>query len=176
MNISNHGGEVGLFLNGTFVTSNDDTAGIQKIAKSLAAGLDTEVHSVEHVSPSEDINWDTVAESVFNEGRIIALDTPLTVIQNQVALHYEAGDFDYIKTVEEARNVGDGLFTFLVHEAGDAENFVEFVGMLARAAGQINDLTDEMDKIADIERENAALLKRVTDNGNNPASPSDLSF
>jgi hypothetical protein len=61
----------------------------------------------------------------------------LNPIQRFVADTYENGEFSHIQTVEEAAHVGDTLFTFLVYEAGDAEDFEDFAGMVDRARDQV---------------------------------------
>lgn len=69
----------------------------------------------------------------------------LTPLQAQVAAHYQGGEFDYIKTRDDAQNVGDGLFTFCINEAGDAGDKSELVNMLNRAIEQLRSLVGELE-------------------------------
>ena len=55
------------------------------------------------------------------------------------------GEFDHIKTQDDAQNVGDGLFTFCVNEAGDAGDKPEFINMLNRAIDQLRSLVSELE-------------------------------
>lgn len=61
----------------------------------------------------------------------------LTPLQAQVAAHYQGGEFGHIETQDVAQNVGDGLFTFCINEAGDASDKSELVAMLNRAISQL---------------------------------------
>ena len=69
----------------------------------------------------------------------------LTPLQAMVATHYQGGEFDYIKTRDDAKNVGDGLFTFCINEAGDAGGKSELVNMLNRAIEQLRSLVGELE-------------------------------
>lgn len=69
----------------------------------------------------------------------------LTPLQAMVATHYQGGEFDYIKIRDDAQNVGDGLFTFCINEAGDAGDKSELVNMLNRAIEQLRSLVGELE-------------------------------
>lgn len=69
----------------------------------------------------------------------------LTPLQAMVATHYEGGEFDHIETRDDAQDVGDGLFTFCINEAGDASDKGEFIGMLNSAIDQLRSLVGELE-------------------------------
>ena len=69
----------------------------------------------------------------------------LTPLQAMVATHYQGGEFGHIETQDDAQNVGDGLFTFCVNEAGDAGDKAEFINMLNRAIEQLRSLVGELE-------------------------------
>lgn len=69
----------------------------------------------------------------------------LTPLQAQVAAHYQGGEFGHIETQDDAQNVGDGLFTFCINEAGDASDKGELIGMLNRAIDQLRSLVGELE-------------------------------
>ena len=69
----------------------------------------------------------------------------LTLLQAQVAAHYQGGEFNYIETQDDAQNVGDSLFTFCINEAGDAGDKAEFINMLNRAIEQLRSLVGELE-------------------------------
>lgn len=69
----------------------------------------------------------------------------LTPLQAQVVAHYQGGEFSHIETQDDAQNVGDGLFTFCVNEAGDASDKGELIGMLNRAIDQLRALVNELE-------------------------------
>lgn len=69
----------------------------------------------------------------------------LTLLQAQVAAHYQGGEFDHIETQDDAQNVGDGLFTFCINEAGDAGDKSELVNMLNQAIHQLRSLVGELE-------------------------------
>ena len=69
----------------------------------------------------------------------------LTPLQAQVAAHYQGGEFDHIETQDDAQNVGDGLFTFCINEAGDASDKGELIGMLNKAIEQLRSLVGELE-------------------------------
>lgn len=68
----------------------------------------------------------------------------LTPLQAMVATHYQGGEFDHIETQDDAQNVGDGLFTFCINEAGDASDMDELIRMLNRAIDQLRSLVGEL--------------------------------
>lgn len=72
------------------------------------------------------------------------MSTPLSPLQRHVADHYEGGEFAHITTVEEASNVGDTLFVYCIHEAGDAANGDEYDQMLMRAIDQLRSVRNEL--------------------------------
>ena len=69
----------------------------------------------------------------------------LTPLQAMVATHYQGGQFDYIETRDDAQNVGDGLFTFCINEAGDAGDKSELINMLNYAINQLRSLVGELE-------------------------------
>ena len=69
----------------------------------------------------------------------------LTLLQAQVAAHYQGGEFEHIESQHDAQNVGDGLFTFCINEAGDAGDKPELVNMLNRAIEQLRSLVGELE-------------------------------
>ena len=66
-------------------------------------------------------------------------------LQEEVATHYQGGEFAYIKSLDAAQNVGDGLFTFCINEAGDAGDKPELVSMLNRAINQLSALRNALE-------------------------------
>ena len=68
----------------------------------------------------------------------------LTPLQAQVAAHYQGGEFDHIESQHDAQDVGDGLFTFCINEAGDAGDKPELINMLNRAIEQLRSLVGEL--------------------------------
>lgn len=69
----------------------------------------------------------------------------LDKIQKKIAKLYCDGDLDHVKSLEEAKTCGDGLFRFLLIEAGDADGDPdEFQHMLESAIRQLQDLSDAM--------------------------------
>ena len=71
----------------------------------------------------------------------------LTALQKLVAYHYQGGEFNHIETQDDAKNVGDGLFTFCINEAGDASDKSEFTHMLNKAIEQLRSLIDELESL-----------------------------
>ena len=69
----------------------------------------------------------------------------LTLLQAQVAAHYQGGEFEHIESQHDAQNIGDGLFTFCINEAGDAGDKPELVNMLNRAIEQLRSLVGELE-------------------------------
>lgn len=69
----------------------------------------------------------------------------LTPLQAQVVAHYQGGEFDHIETQRDAQDVGDGLFTFCINEAGDAGDKTELINMLNRAIDQLRSLVSELE-------------------------------
>ena len=69
----------------------------------------------------------------------------LAPLQAQVSAHYQGGEFDHIETQDDAQNVGDGLFTFCINEAGDASDKGEFIDMLNTAIAQLRSLVGELE-------------------------------
>ena len=71
----------------------------------------------------------------------------LTPLQAMVAAHYQGGEFGHIETQGDAQNVGDGLFTFCINEAGDAGDKTELINMLNRAIEQLRSLVGELEAV-----------------------------
>ena len=69
----------------------------------------------------------------------------LTPLQAQVAAHYQGGEFGHIETQGDAQDVGDGLFTFCINEAGDAGDKPELINMLNHAIDQMRSLVGELE-------------------------------
>lgn len=69
----------------------------------------------------------------------------LSPLQTLVASQYEGGEFNHIETRDDAQDVGDGLFTFCINEAGDASDKGEFIGMLNSAIDQLRSLVGELE-------------------------------
>ncbi len=69
----------------------------------------------------------------------------LTPLQAQVAAHYQGGEFGHIETQGDVQNVGDGLFTFCINEAGDAGDKPEIINMLNHAIHQLRSLMGELE-------------------------------
>ena len=69
----------------------------------------------------------------------------LSPLQKLVATHYQGGEFGHIETQDDAQNVGDGLFTFCINEAGDASDVGELIGMLNKAIEQLRSLVGELE-------------------------------
>jgi len=63
-------------------------------------------------------------------------------LQKAVARAYCDGEFSDVSNTTELAAISDGLFTFLIYEAGDARgSATEFVGMLSRASAQIAEVS-----------------------------------
>lgn len=88
---------------------------------------------------------DTQARELLEALRSDEEEQQLTPLQAQVAAHYQGGEFDHIETQDVAQNVGDGLFTFCINEAGDASDKGELIGMLNRAIDQLRALVNELE-------------------------------
>ena len=69
----------------------------------------------------------------------------LTALQKLVANHYQGGEFGHIENQDDAKDVGDGLFTFCINEAGDASDKGEFIDMLNTAIAQLHSLVGELE-------------------------------
>ena len=96
--------------------------------------------------------WDSLIEAQqndmaaeFEQARKGENLTGLTELQQQVVQHYEGGNFAYIKSLADAEKVGDGLFVFLLNEAGDASDKDEYIAMLITAARQIRTCQNEIE-------------------------------
>ena len=70
--------------------------------------------------------------------------TGLTDLQQQVIRHYMYGEFGHIRSVEEAKTVGDRLFLFLMNEARDAADQEEYLGMLGLAEHQVRSVMNQI--------------------------------
>ena len=69
----------------------------------------------------------------------------LNWLQEEVASYYSDGEFAHAKSLNAAQNVGDGLFTFCINEAGDAGDKPELVSMLNRAIDQLRSLVGKLE-------------------------------
>lgn len=71
-------------------------------------------------------------------------------LQKLVAEHYCDGDMAWMletaayNEASQLEHCGDGLFEFLINEAQDATDMVEFQGMLDRAIRQMQVLQQEL--------------------------------
>jgi hypothetical protein len=81
-------------------------------------------------------------------------------IQKIIAETYCQGDMSHVESVEDARTCGDGLFEFLVREAGDAESMDEYIGMVDTAREQLESLSDELSRMLQ-ESKHAARKHKV---------------
>lgn len=63
--------------------------------------------------------------------------SPLNPTQQRVAAIYCDGEYKHVSTEEDAANVGDGLFTFLINEANDVPDIEEFVEAMGTALDQL---------------------------------------
>lgn len=70
-----------------------------------------------------------------------------TPTQELVVKHYLGGEFAYIHDPEVVPDLGDGLFAFLINEAGAAADTTEFEDMLQRAIDQLRSLHDEINPL-----------------------------
>lgn len=73
--------------------------------------------------------------------------TQLTFLQKEIAKSYCGGEFAYMKTTEEMKDFGDGLFVFLINEAGDACSLDEFFRMLDSICSQIQEVSSDFDDL-----------------------------
>ena len=71
----------------------------------------------------------------------------LSPLQKLVANHYHGGEFGHIETQDDAKDVGDTLFTFCINEAGDAGDKPELINMLNRAIEQLRSLVGELEAV-----------------------------
>ena len=69
----------------------------------------------------------------------------LSPLQKLVANHYHGGEFGHIETQDDAKDVGDTLFTFCVNEAGDAGDKPGLINLLRYAIGQMRSLVVELE-------------------------------
>jgi hypothetical protein len=74
------------------------------------------------------------------------MNTPLKHAQQRVARFYADGCFAHVKSVEEAYEVGDTLFTFCILETADcdAEDMAEAVRRLSIARDQLKTLVNDI--------------------------------
>lgn len=66
-------------------------------------------------------------------------------MQELVRKHYAGGDFAHLRTYQELSDCGDGLYNFLLLEAGDAATSGDFWHMLETAIEQLRSLQGELD-------------------------------
>ena len=88
---------------------------------------------------------DATARKLLEALRSDEEEQPLTPLQAQVAAPYQGGEFGHIETQGGAQDVGDGLFTFCISEAGDASDMGELIGMLNKAIEQLRSLVGELE-------------------------------
>lgn len=90
----------------------------------------------------DEIPWADM-EGVIEKAGIetIVAQTPLNEFQRRVAETYAHGEFSHVQTLEETRNCGDGLFRFLMHEAGDdAADFDEVIARYELAQREVDEV------------------------------------
>lgn len=73
--------------------------------------------------------------------------SPFSELQQDVAKLYCNGEMAYVHNMQELDGCGDGLFAFLVREAGDASDLPEFLGMLDTARNQLDQLSGDLEKL-----------------------------
>jgi len=66
-------------------------------------------------------------------------------MQEVVRNHYAGGEFAHLRSHQELSDCGDGLYKFLILEAGDAETSGDFWRMLKTAIEQLRSLQGELD-------------------------------
>jgi hypothetical protein len=71
--------------------------------------------------------------------------TTLTERQQLVVKNYIGADYSYATTTQQVEAISDTLLHFVVREAGDAHDDVEFVGMLNQAIEQLQSLVEGLD-------------------------------
>lgn len=71
--------------------------------------------------------------------------TTLTERQQLAVRHYIGGEYSYATTIEEVEAISDTLLHFVVREAADAHDQVEFIGMLNQAIEQLQSLVEGLD-------------------------------
>lgn len=70
---------------------------------------------------------------------------PLDALQIAVAADYDGGAHAHITNAEQAKEVGDTLFSFVIAEAGDAQgDAVEAIRMIESAARQLTELAQSL--------------------------------
>jgi predicted patatin/cPLA2 family phospholipase len=74
------------------------------------------------------------------------MSTPLNYAQQRVARFYADGGFAHVKSVEEAHEAGDTLFTFCIVETADcdSEDMEEAVRRLSTARDQLRTLVNDI--------------------------------
>lgn len=114
----------------------------------VAIEADTFDEALEQVSDpyeSWDGAWDRAEANVVDISSSGASGTPLTERQTLAVKHYIGGEFSYATTIEEVEEISDTLLHFIVREAADAHDQVEFIGMLNQAAEQLRSLAEGLD-------------------------------
>ena len=72
--------------------------------------------------------------------------TPLSRVQRAISAAYCGGDMGHVESMEELDACGDGLFAFLVREAGDASSKEEVIQMFHSAMEQIQGVIDGLEE------------------------------
>ncbi len=93
--------------------------------------------------------------------RKIDKDTPLSRNQRLIADNYGSGEFSYCKTVDEALDVGDGLFAFLLTELSEDEDCENY----AEAFTRLDTIKREIDEIQNVFANADDYRRVVKDNG-----------
>ena len=68
----------------------------------------------------------------------------LNAFQHLVREHYCDGEFAEVETTQQVRDAGDGLFTFLMDEAHEADDMGHFHSMLDTAIRQIQEVKQKL--------------------------------
>lgn len=121
-----------------------DSEAAALLAQSVGVSVSTLGNGLYHLAQSvQPLNWQSAELLDALEPNVEA--QKLSPLQKLVANHYHGGEFSRIETQDDAQNVGDGLFTFCVNEAGDASDKGELIGMLNRAIDQLRALVNELE-------------------------------
>lgn len=67
--------------------------------------------------------------------------------QSLIAQHYGGGDYAHVESLDECRNVGDTLFTFLMIETDNKEDCTDWIEALQRIRIARDDLENLYDHL-----------------------------
>jgi hypothetical protein len=77
------------------------------------------------------------------------LPVPLSAWQKVVAANYGGGDYAHVTTLDECRDVGDTLFTFLMIELDPKEDCDDWIEALRRLDAARRDVSMVYDRVRD---------------------------